>query len=196
MNPPPSIFERNWKLENSKQDLNLHRRLYQQYAYRYTIEVWVASFNGICFPAIPPAFLNPRSGQTVTLCNNLLFSVLVLLPTFYDREGVFRFSEETLNCLHVRNLNHKLLMWKLSAWNSPINPAAIRHTRLIVYKFLFILGDAWFLKHTFHHSVLFRRWTKNIQLPHLGVEPSSLVPERPYSVGPVQYHFLMRPTQS
>lgn len=140
MNPPPSIFERNWKLKNSKQDLNLHRRLHRQYAYRYTIEVWVASFNGICFPAIPPAFLNPRSGQTVTLCNNLLFFVLVLLPTFYDGEGVLRFSEETPISLHVRNLNHKLLMWKLSAWNSPINPAAIRHTRLIVYKFLFILG--------------------------------------------------------
>ena len=64
----------------------------------------------------------------------------MLLPTFYDVEGVFRFSKETLNCLHVRNLNHKLLMWKLSARNSHINPAAIRHTRLIVYKFLFILG--------------------------------------------------------
>lgn len=168
----------------------------QQYAYRYTIEVWVTSFNGICFPAIPSTFLNPRSGQTVILCNNLLFFVLVLLPTFYDGEGVLRFSEETLISLHVRNLNHKLLMWKLSARNSHSNPAAIRHTRLIVYKFLFIIGDARFLKHTFHHFVLFRRWTKNIQLPHLGVEPSSLVSERPYPVGPVQFHFLMRPTQS
>jgi len=64
----------------------------------------------------------------------------VLLPTFYDGEGVLGFSEETPISLHVRNLNLQLLRRKLSARSSPIKPATIRYTRLIVYKLLFILG--------------------------------------------------------
>lgn len=130
------------------------------------------------------------------LCNNLLFSVSVLLPTFYDGEGFFRFSEETPISLHVRNLNHKLLMWKLSARNSPINPAAIRHTRLIVYKLLFILGmpdfssipsTTLFFLDGEQRISNFRTWESN---------PVLSFPSVPNSVGPVQYHFLTRPTQS